>query len=296
MTLRTLNAVKWRQLCLLCAAGLLACLALALPTTAWAQVEPQNEEGCGCHSAETEAWEQSPHGQPGVDGLPAATCEGCHGPYVRSHPDDGVMALSVDSDTCVACHADTANQWQGSMHAAAGVQCIGCHLSHSQTLRLSDETLCLSCHRDDVESGFHLAHRLGDVACTDCHLSPPDEASVAKTMSGATVVTIAAPNHDFAAISGDKCVDCHAQRLDGDQAINSSVKMLVSSDGANPDGVNAANTAPQLTAKLKTVESEKRSLVATSVMALGLGIGIGGVMGMILVLAAGYITQKRSST
>jgi formate-dependent nitrite reductase cytochrome c552 subunit len=76
------------------------------------------------------------------------TFEDCHGPYVEDHPKTGTMQLTVDSAICETCHTTTFDQWAGSLHAQSGVQCIGCHLSHSQTFRLTDEALCGTCPHD----------------------------------------------------------------------------------------------------------------------------------------------------
>jgi hypothetical protein len=217
-----------------------------------------------------------------------ATCEDCHGPYVRGHPDDGVMALTVDSDVCDTCHAGTFDQWEGSVHAQAGVQCISCHLSHSQTLRLSDETLCLSCHRDSVGDNFHLAHQLSDVTCTNCHPAPSTDPSVGTAAAGAT---IPAPDHDFVGIAGDSCVDCHRQFIGKEQVTTT----LAASDMEPVKLVALASSVPELTAKVKTLETEELALATTSVTALGLGTGVGGVLGIVFVLAVGYVMQQRRS-
>jgi hypothetical protein len=273
------------------AAGLLACLWLAQPTLLWAQDAPQGETGCSCHSAETEVFAQSPHALAGSEhsGLPGVTCEDCHGPYVRGHPDDGVMALTVDSDVCSACHTTTFDQWQHSVHAESGVQCIGCHMSHSQTLRLSDEKLCLSCHRDATADSFHFSHRLGEIGCTDCHLAPAGPTTV-QSLSAETVVTIPAPNHDFVHVSGDTCLYCHRGNI-GNAPVATS---LNTSEMTPVKLVAMADRVPELTAKLETAEKENHSLATISLLALAVGIGVGGVMGMIFVLVVGYVTQRRA--
>jgi len=247
-----------------------------------------------CHSEEGDAWKASPHAvaDPNAAGLPGgASCVDCHGPYVRGHPDTGTIQLSITSELCQSCHTGTYNQWAESVHAQAGVPCTGCHLVHSQTLRLSDETLCLSCHRDTVGDNFHLSHQLSDVTCTECHLAPSTSPSVTTAAGGETVVTIPAPNHDFVATSSERCVACHRQYI-GDGQVTTS---LAASDMTPAKLVALADRVPELTAKVNAEEAEKRSLAATAVIALGLGIGVGGVLGIIFVLAVGFVVQRRSS-
>ena len=267
--------------CLLC---LLALTFVLQPAAALAQEMPDGEVGCSCHSAETEAWQQSPHALAAQhdSSLPLATCEDCHGSYVRGHPEEGVMSLSASVDKCQTCHTSTFEQWDVSVHAQAGVQCTGCHLSHSQTLRLSDETLCQSCHREDVNDSFHLTHQVSDVACISCHPAP----------SANSDEEIPAPNHDFVGISGDKCIECHSESI-GQERID--IKLSVG-EMSPVELVTLANRVPDLTTKLRNAEVVERSMAATSVMALGLGTGMGGVLGVIFVIAIGLVIQRRAKS
>ena len=95
----------------------------------------EEKQGCGCHSLEKESWQMSPHGQVSADGQPVATSATCHGEYVEGHPEKGMIPLATDSSACTDCHEQTAAEWKGTVHAEAGIQCISCHLSHTQDLR-----------------------------------------------------------------------------------------------------------------------------------------------------------------
>ena len=117
------NFVILAMMKLVLASCLVLLLSLLLPTALWAAPPiPAGAEKCAkCHTQETDAWQNSPHAKAG---MPGATCEGCHGPYVEGHPEAGTMQLTVDSSICQDCHNSTYAQWQNSTHAQAGVQCI----------------------------------------------------------------------------------------------------------------------------------------------------------------------------
>ncbi len=297
-----------------------AVVLLMLPAAALAD-EPGYEgpQKCAeCHQAETEAWQTSPHAQalkplnhhedttcaeePGSEGCaclschttdfdPAqgtftyggVTCEACHGAYVEGHPQNGVMQLDVDSSVCQECHVDTHQEWLASSHGEANVQCISCHLSHSQEFRLTDENLCGSCHRDHVSDFAHAAHHNAGITCTNCHLSSP--ASADSTTGGA------APSHSFA-VSSDTCVTCHGQTIHEEEAAPAAP---VSAPEVAQASLAPAPGAPaqELVAKLEMAEHTNDTLKAVSVTSLGLGIGIGGMLGIILMLVFGCIGRRR---
>ena len=313
---------------LLASSALVMLLLLCLPLVALAAPpEPgyAGPEKCAeCHSAETEAWQASPHARAltdldksvqsacaeGMAGTkcaclachttdfdPAAntyahagvTCEACHGPYVEGHPQNGVMQLDADSSVCSDCHAETHKQWQASLHAQAGVQCIGCHLSHSQDFRLSDEELCGACHRDRLEDFAHTTHETAEVGCTDCHLSsaPVDEAaalaSAEPAMGGGTV-----PSHSFTVVSSQACVGCHGQTIH-EQTPSSGLTPV-----ADVRLLALADQAPELAAQLDAAEQSIKSLRVMSLVSLGLGMGIGGMLGIVFMLVVGYVVQGRA--
>lgn len=256
--------------------------------TAHAQAEVGiNEEGCGCHSEESATWMVSPHGQAAVElsGAAAPTCEGCHGAYVRGHPHNGLMKLSMDSAVCTDCHEGTYAQWQGTQHAEAGVQCIGCHLSHSQSLRLTDGELCASCHQDSPSDSFHVSHRGSDVGCTNCHVSH-DAGSQPGMVQVTNTGSVAAPTHDFTDVSAANCVDCHASQI-------SEVNSFGVRDTAITELMTVASRAPAPDSRLMSAKPQNRTPATATFAALGLGIGVGGVMGIIVVLFVGYLSQRK---
>lgn len=308
--------------------GYLAVLLGLFPpvTTLAAPPEPGHAgpEQCSlCHSTETAAWQNSPHAQALADieeslqlacaeeeesadcdclschttdfdpvertyDYGGVSCEACHGVYVEGHPKEGVMNLDADSSVCSDCHAETYKQWQESPHAQADVQCIGCHQSHSQDFRLVDEALCGACHRDRLESFTHTAHESAEVNCTDCHLSSgpvPEAGALASARQFTSPAQV--PSHSFSVVSSQACVSCHAQ------TIHEVVPCEDLTQQANAELLATANRVPDLTAKLKASEKAVKNLRVMTLVSLGWGIGIGGIMGVFFVLIVNYASQGR---
>ena len=281
-----IRQLKLRQLILL--GALTTLLVFILPMAALAgPPAPAGAEPCAeCHQEETTAWQDSPHAKAANNGdTIGATCEGCHGAYVDGHPGEGTMRLAVDSSVCQDCHLDTFNQWHGSIHAQAGVQCIGCHLSHSQQFRLTDEALCGSCHRERLEDFKHTAHGLANVTCIDCHLSSAANVELTN-LSADAGQTMTAPRHDFTTVSSEDCISCHGHDVHTllpapDQIVDAKV-------------VAMAESVPELTAKLEAAEQTNQMYQIMTPVSLGIGIGIGGVLGIAFMLVIGYINQRRA--
>ncbi len=261
----------------------LVCLLLifALPARVEA-APPVGAEACAeCHQEETEAWQDSPHAH-AVDGqahIVGATCEDCHGLYVEDHPEVDVMQLSVDSSACQECHTSTFQQWEQSIHAQNEVQCIGCHLSHSQEFRLSDEALCAACHRERLDT----AHAQSDVSCIDCHLSSTNRHQEVELASASGTSGVPAASHDFTAVLSKDCVSCHGQDVHREDMAQVSYV----SSSTSPE------CQPEIIAKLEATERTNKSLQTMTPVSLGVGLGIGGMLGIIFMLILGCINQNR---
>jgi hypothetical protein len=261
----------------------LACLIL-LPAAGRAQADPaQGDETCvNCHSDESAAWAESPHGgvppeSAGAEG--GASCVDCHGPYVKGHPASGTITLTVDSSMCEGCHSQTFGQWQGSQHAQDNVQCISCHRPHSQDLRLTDEVLCQSCHRESLTDPLHSAHWIGEATCTTCHLADAAQTAVASQDQALGVVV--APSHDFVTVSSKNCLECHADDVDATAAATTAV---------NPP---APDEARLLADQLEATQRTNKSLATFSAANLGFGLGIGGILGIVFMLVGAGFTLGR---
>jgi hypothetical protein len=288
-----------------------ACVLLALavfPTPAFAgEPQPlQTDPGqCAlCHRAEVQDWQTSPHaaattaiesaviaceeGQDcscltchttnfspatGTFEHAGVTCEACHGPLVEGHPENGHMILSVDSSACSDCHPETFQDWQHTSHAQGGVQCIGCHRSHTQNLRLDDQALCRSCHRDHIQDGGHLVHTRSGLDCLTCHTSPARSPHVEGGPSG--------PTHQFT-VATEVCASCHSGAFHRDEttALISQMQPGVTIPAASSGQAAAAD------------QGLGSRTAQASAVSLGLGIGIGAMAGIVFMLVLGLVIQR----
>lgn len=180
------------------------------------------------------------------------------------------MEMAVDSAVCKECHADTYGQWRHSTHAQAGVQCIGCHLSHSQEFRLSESLLCYSCHRDHSQYYSGTPHNAAGLTCIDCHFPsvPPGEMI----------------------FTSEDCTKCH------EGAVHLTMGTIHLPDVTQISDVQPMtehNALLELSSKLEITEQANKSLQMMSMVWLGLGIGIGGVLGIILMQVIGFLNRAR---
>lgn len=257
-------------------------LVTASPTSALAADEdtPPTEETCtSCHTEESDAWLASPHANEAPNMMSSgdgASCVDCHGPYIKDHPAAGTIRLSVDSSQCESCHTDTYDQWEHTLHAGEGVQCISCHSPHSQQLRLTDEKLCKSCHREAVADPLHTAHWDSNVTCTNCHM---DGAAMPQAIASTELdMALTTPSHDFISISATSCLDCHREDV-------GSASISTNPAPAEPaaEEIGASSAQPAL------------MLASVSIANLGLGLGVGGVLGIVFMLAAARFLPRRDS-
>ncbi|MEZ4770973.1 MAG: multiheme c-type cytochrome [Caldilineales bacterium] len=313
----TTNSVRWVALLVVALVLLVAApAALADQPAPPSPVDPQT---CAlCHQSEVRDWSASPHAgafhalsghesitctesgdsacdclschTSGFDGVSSAplsdgvTCEACHGPLVAGHPETGEMPLDVDSSVCSTCHADTHAQWATTPHGEAGVQCIGCHRSHTQDLRLDDQVLCESCHSERLKDSGHMAHAQAQVSCIDCHTSPAATAATALADN-----TMPSPNHLFS-VDTASCESCHGERFHEDatgSAISDQTWNAAVSEAAGQ------TVAREIAAAESVAEASNRQwLQGATLVSFGLGIGFGGALGIIFVLIAGFFLQR----
>lgn len=304
-----------RQFLLAAATAAFLLLACAIFPTLASAGEPyplQTDPGqCAlCHQAEVQDWQSSPHaaatmaiesavmaceeGQDcscltchttnfspttGTYDHAGVTCEACHGPMAEGHPEDGSMVLSVDSSVCRDCHTETFADWQTTSHAQAGVQCIGCHRSHTQNLRLDDQVLCKSCHRDHLQDGGHLAHMRTGLDCISCHTSPASSPHIAGGPSE--------PTHQFA-VNTEACADCHDE-IFHDAGTTAAIAAAAEAGAGAAVAPNAQAANPEL---IVAEQASERRTIQASAISLGIGIGIGAMAGIIFMLAVGLLIQK----
>ena len=262
--------------CLVLISFLILVVGLVFPVTITtaAPPPPLGAEKCvGCHPEETDTWRNSTHAHVVFDegGPIGGTCEACHGRYVVGHPEEGVMQLTVDSSVCENCHTDTFGQWRHSTHAQAGVQCIGCHLSHSQYFRLTEEELCHSCHREHSENFRSTPHNAAGLSCIDCHFPSTPVGEMAFT--------------------SDDCAKCHEGAVH--QTLGTLHQASTIQTVSSRQTVVEPEVIPELRAKLEIAQQEKKSLQSLSLVYLGLGMGIGGVLGIAFMQVIGYVNRGK---
>ncbi len=296
-------------------------LLIAVPATVLADEPNPDASGAGqcamCHQTEYEEWQNSPHASamtPLVhpDGSmecgestedctclschttnfdPAnqtfthegVTCEACHGAYVEGHPESGMMQLSVDSSVCSGCHVETHKEWSTTAHAKADVQCIGCHRSHSQDLRLANNQLCESCHRERLQDSGHVVHQQSEVTCVDCHTSPATKVA----NSGEVVTGEHSSGHTFKVVT-DVCANCHGATFHNEDFVsNQQTTAHLASLPECPDDASG---------ELASTKEANKTLQNMTIISLGIGIGVGGMIGIVLALAGTYIIQGRKKS
>lgn len=175
-----------------------AAVALAVcATAATADVDlPDAGAAClGCHAMEALAREL-PNGETLSLHVPADVfarsvhgpfgCAGCHAtidPAVHPGQPGEIASLReysvLRAEACRMCHADAAEQHDGSLHAARvrdgsplAPVCTGCHGAHEVTPRTAYET-CVRCHSADLAAHAewlpNAGHHQEVVSCAACH-------------------------------------------------------------------------------------------------------------------------------
>jgi formate-dependent nitrite reductase cytochrome c552 subunit len=120
-----------------------------------------------------------------------------------------------------------------------------------------------------VDTFEHTAHSAAGIVCTACHLSS-DSATATE------LADIVVPDHTFAT-NGEACVSCHSSDIH-QHVINADVARVDAEDLSI-----MSQRVQDLSRQLENAKQDNRSLQAMSVVSLGFGLGIGGVLGIILV-------------
>ena len=274
----------WSIKQLLWIGGLIVLLGFVLPMTALASdpVPPGAEKCIGCHPDQTESWQDSPHAEAILDdeNLRGIMCESCHGTYVVDHPNESaIQELTIDSSVCQECHNNTFEQWEHSTHAQAGVQCIGCHLAHTLEFRIAEEALCHSCHLDRYEYYSSTPHSNIGLTCADCHFpSTPISELV---------------------FNSEDCSSCHEGSVHQTLGTLHQANTVPVSSASMQPVTQPDNSSEQMTclgSAQQTDESARQTdepLPTMSLVSLGLGIGIGGMLGIIFMQFVGYMNLVR---
>jgi len=208
---------------------------------------PSEEQDCAtCHEAFQMSWQNGAHGNATDDpifvnawtdqGKPTAclschvtgydeatgtwaadgvTCAACHVDEGGDHPKT-TMSVDASGGTCGNCHTDARfgiEDWEGSTHYAAGMDCTTCHDPHNASLKITvnlkeqsfkdASSLCISCHESTSMDFPYSVHSQEGVNCIDCHL---------EHMEGPDNDIHQVADHSFRA-SVETCSACHAEQM-----------------------------------------------------------------------------------
>lgn len=271
---------------------LLLLLALGLTSTtnaapATGLVNPQTQTPetpvCAtCHAAAETDWQASPHAKAG------ATCESCHGAYKEGHPAGETMTLPMESETCQNCHEDAFSQWKASAHAVVAVDCFDCHKAHTQGLRIEPvEKLCSACHTKEETQLAHSVHGISGIACASCHMSQITKLGV---QNGSDKIS----NHTFA-VASDVCARCHQKDIHGaDSTTQPAAPAKVEVEAAALERQD--QRVSELESQVMDYSQQVGRLQNLAIVGMGLSLGIGGMAGLLIgVAAVTMITRRKQS-
>jgi predicted CXXCH cytochrome family protein len=152
-------------------------------------------------------------------------------------------AKRMGSETCAACHSETADNFRHAFHAQQGIECEDCHGSGSLHIEgggdvkkifgfekrspRESNAVCLSCHARDheVQNWVAGAHSVNHVRCTDCHqvhakaLKAANESrfNFDPTTRGALTAELVSPETSVVlrprSATNDACLKCHLTQV-----------------------------------------------------------------------------------
>jgi hypothetical protein len=203
------------------------------------------------------------------------TCEACHGPFQKGHPET-LMPITPDASLCARCHKTTTDEWKASKHGQMGINCQSCHNPHNQQPKAASvNELCSNCHKDTGSSFTHGTHSNAGLKCSDCHMATSSHAS----STGGLFAT----GHTFA-VGSEACINCHKDTVHTRDTI---VKL---------SGGSAAEkqaTLEELQQKVQANEQTIQTLEAQSTVRLYTGLIQGAIVGLITGGVAAWIVSRR---
>ncbi|MBX3213635.1 MAG: hypothetical protein KF850_16475 [Labilithrix sp.] len=122
-----------------------------------------------------------------------------------SPPSSAARPAALSDEACIACHADAARTWQGSMHHASAS-----NSAYETAVYAEPLAFCRRCHapHGDPSRETGEAARQAGITCTTCHLRPGDARTVlASPRAGPS----SAPHgvERSAALGQAVCARCH---------------------------------------------------------------------------------------
>jgi len=134
------------------------------------------------------------------------SCESCHGPASKDHPDTVKKLLPVSSETCQGCHSVTYGEWRISSHGQKNIRCFDCHKMHLMHLRKDDpDQMCGTCHTERLKDFSHATHHLKGVQCINCHM--PEVIGAGLKIKGTGT-----RGHSFG-VGAETCANCHREMV-----------------------------------------------------------------------------------
>jgi formate-dependent nitrite reductase cytochrome c552 subunit len=131
----------------------------------------------------------------------------------------------------------------------------------------------------------HTAHSIAGMTCADCHLSPHSEDTAGGEIT--LVGGVAAPDHSFKTAEGS-CAGCHGSNVH-QQVVNVDAVQTSATEA-----VQMTERVRDLALELDDAKQENRSLRAMTVVSLGFGLGIGGVLGIVFVSVVCFLSRENS--
>lgn len=243
---------------------------------------PETPVCATCHAEAEADWQMSPHAKAG------ATCESCHGEYKEGHPAGDTMTLPMESQTCQACHMDAFNQWQASAHTVVGVDCFDCHKAHTQGLRIEPlEKLCSACHTREETQLAHSVHGISGIACASCHMSQQMKLDAKDS-------TDKISNHTFT-VASDVCARCHSSDIHGAQsAAEPTAQARAEIEAAALERQD--QRVSELEEQVTDYSQQVGRLQNLAIIGMGLSLGIGGMVGLIIGVAAVTLISRRKQS
>ncbi|MBS1254188.1 MAG: Perchlorate reductase subunit gamma [Anaerolineales bacterium] len=287
------------------------------------QTTVQDPSTCAkCHTEQYEAWQTSTHSSAfsaptfqktweranrigdcltchvtgysadtGTAEAAGVTCQACHTTMGEAHPLTA-MAVPVSSETCGKCHEKTLEEWVQSDHGKHSAECIACHQSHSQTIRIEPEqALCDSCHEHQMESLPFKEEARASMTCNTCHMPEKRADTVASGIGGLDAIS-----HTFN-VGSETCARCHEDATHGPghdvyskQVKRESPQFYVDREG---EAIRAARE------RVRVLESENASLErqvekhqSLALFGSAFGFGTGSFAGLVSTLVLLYALER----
>jgi hypothetical protein len=138
----------------------------------------------------------------------------------------------------------------------------------------------------------HTAHSVAGMTCVDCHLPLHSEGTPPEGTPSETTTLVrggTAPDHSFKPADGS-CAACHGsnvhQQVVNEEAVQFGATTLV----------QLTERTQALARELDDAKRENRSLQVMTVVSLGFGLGVGGVLGIIFVFVVCHFSREKSAT